>query len=138
MPSVSFPRSAGTPFICKSSFTDGNTVPQEDGPWKKTSFQPKLAERVCGRLPTSPDLRLPLMHPLTQKRASFRELFPESYALRCSLGVGAKFRNDLHGHSCVGEASIVEQVLHGHVTCQMAEERDAIFSTRLCIGVPQR
>lgn len=41
--------------------------------------------------------------------------------------IRTKLGDHLHGYARVGEPSVVEEVLHGHVACEVAEQRDAVL-----------
>jgi len=44
-----------------------------------------------------------------------------------SFRIRTKLGDHLHGYTRVGKAPVVEQVLHGHVSGQVTEQRDAVL-----------
>ena len=61
---------------------------------------------------------------------------PFGFKFLCILLIAEAF-DDLLGHACVGEASVVEEVLHSDIFGKVREHADAVVCTSYCAGVAQ-
>ena len=59
---------------------------------------------------------------------------PFGFKFLCILLIAEAF-DDLLGHACVGEASVVEEVLHSDIFGKVREHTDAVVCTSYCAGV---